>query len=298
MKHVTTLAMIAAVGFMSGCSSDKNSELGRNPGGSTENLGEPAWKLTLKTNCLESDQDTCAGAHGFTVLADGRFQVGPGPQGQTLQGILNPTEFAAINDAVDKATGGIRPEIETGETCQPADISTGQSSDTIFLNIRGAKKELIRKNGTEFCFKAAGSAEAIALHHALKDLTLKHYPTVFPDQCIDAVQGLQDIFRQLGSCQTDSDCAYVDNVFGPIPNGDIQFVLTDNCTVAPALVVANRDALVQKQEHLIVAKQAAKSTCGEDFYRSSCTYVSGFQANIAPPTCHFGSCRVSPSIYR
>ncbi len=291
-------ALIAATG-LAGCSKTESGARGPYPGLQTEAQGEPAWKLTLKSLCAETEATQCIAAHGFTILADGRYLVGPASNGQTLTGVLNPDEFAKIHDVIDAIVAAPRTEVENNEVCQEADASTGTNQDTIVLNIRGSEKSLFRKTSTQICFKGTQSSDAIAIHKAIYDLALSHYPQTFPNDCINSVQGVQAIYNLIGGgCTTDADCAYVDNVFGAIPNGDLQFVLTDNCTAIPPLVVANKAKLADSQERLIASKETARQTCGDEFYRGGCSLVSGFQANIAPPVCKFGSCRVSPAIYQ
>ncbi len=301
-KLKNTLAVFAALmlatGF-AGCSKTETQARSPFPGLQSEAQGEPAWKLTLKSLCAEAEANKCIAAHGFTILADGRYQVGPAANGQTLNGVLNPEEFAKIHDAIDAIVAAPRTEVENNEVCQETDASAGTNQDTIVLNIRGSEKNLFRKTSTQICFKGTLSNDAIAIHKAISELAQAHYPETFPNDCINSVQGTQAIYTQVGGgCTTDADCVYVDNVFGVIPNGDLQFVLTDNCTAVPPLVVANKAKLVDAQDRLVASKETARQTCGDQFYRGGCSLVSGFQANIAPPVCKFGSCRVSPAIYQ
>ena len=100
------VGMAISASFLAmGCSSKSH---GNQPGRNDQSQSGPAWQLTLKSACSNAAQDQCLARYGFTVDADGNYQVGPGPQGQLRKGTLAESEFAALRSEIQSvitATG-------------------------------------------------------------------------------------------------------------------------------------------------------------------------------------------------
>lgn len=255
--------------------------------------GGPAWKLNFNSNCASQEKDNCLGGYGFSVDAEGQYAVGPGPDGQVLRGKLPAAEFKAVEGPVAKLLGNQGVSIAS-ETC--AARTESDESDSVVLERRSERKELIRTTTTDFCASVSVTAEAQGLHAAIKNLAAKYYPTPFPDECINAALKVEDLYASVTSCNHDSDCAYIDNTYAPIPTGDLQFVITDDCSFVKPLVVANRDAAIHASDRLFAARDWARGVCAARAPRVSCTGITGFQATQGNPVCVQGSCRISPAV--
>jgi hypothetical protein len=289
-----TLAFSSSACFLDG-SNEPVTAAKAAPGGAPEAHEGLAWKLGFAAQCAAgTETDRCLAAHGFSVSADGRYQVGPGPQGQVLAGTLSAAELKGIDAALTRILDAIHPELEAGETC--ATRSQLDTSETITFNRRGHQRNIIHTAGTEFCFRAPSQDDAHALHAALAGLARRYYPVPFPDPCIGAVVAVHAHYAGLGECATDADCTYLDSSYAPIPDGELQFVPVDDCSLVSPLPVANAAAAEGAHERILFAREQARVTCSARLTRISCEAPRGFQATEAPPVCIQGSCRIHPSI--
>lgn len=291
---------LSATLLTQGCSGSGSGSGSRNPGTQAAPAEGPAWKLTLKSSCTTSAAG-CRNGYGFTVAADGSYQVGPGPEGQLLKGTLNPEESLALEEALHSVLNKVLPEVEAPETCEiPATASS--DTDQLTLNRLGRELQLARQDEKEFCFRSVSKEEAQALHKAIAVLSQQYYPVPFPDACTDAVAALEALYAPLRTCSTDADCAYVDHasftvlgtVLGDGPNAA---VVTDSCTIAPPLVVAHRELADAARDSLLTARAKARAACGQRMSRTQCTGIRGFYTQEGAPTCSAAkTCQVNPAI--
>ena len=296
----TPLCLAFAAGAMialTACQSSDNAS--SNAAASREPQSSPAWRLRIVSACADPASVTCPGAYGFSVSADGSFQVGPGPHGENAQGQLSPEGFTELDQALTLFLSGVDNTISDDsltETCRPH-VRRG-SDDEVSLRTATRQQLLYRQNGNDFCVKQGNLDHAEGLHRVIRKLTELHYPLPFPDECLEEANRTRSFHSSLQSCETDSDCAYVDNSFGAIGATELQFVATDDCTILQPLSVANRDDLALAQLELQTGRARVRAACGQRFYRGreSCESIRGFQADKAPPVCVQNTCRVHPSI--
>jgi len=269
----------------------------------------PAWTVQLVSTCTTGTADQCVGSYGFSASADGKFQVGPGPQGQLVTGNLTPDELKSLHDNVElgNAAGATASDasanehlldVSHAEACQDIDRSYADGNDTVTLSSPGnAPKNVLRTTDTGVCFDTETADQAEALHKTIRQLAVKYYPQPFPDVCADAAAQVVSLYPSVQNCTTDSDCAYVDASFNIVPPGASQYVAVDDCTMVAPLVVGNISAVVNNQAKLQTALDHAQSSdvCGDRFQRSDCTGWSGFQSNVGAPVCQQNVCKVSPA---
>ena len=294
---LTVSAIVIGVSFSSCHSQEKAVTHNIQPGVQRETGGSPAWKLSMNSQC-DTDQTQCVGAYGFSLLANGTYQVGPGPAGQVITGKLTDEEFATLETALDsvlKPSFPIDiPEASGQETCAPNTAVAGKESIT--FNRRGQDTQILRASGTEFCFRNVTLEQADTLHKTVRALAKTYYLLPFPDACADAQGELQALYTSVAACAADSDCAYADTSFMPVAQGEMQFIVTDDCSTQGALAAANRNDLLYRQGELIQARNQARNICGARFVRAGCSQVTGFQSTLASPLCVDGACRVNSSI--
>ena len=295
---MTLSAIVIGISLTNCHSQDKTVSHNVQPGVQRETGGSPAWKLFLNSQC-GTDQTQCVGAYGFSLLANGTYQVGPGPAGQIITGKLTDEEFQTLETALDsvlKPTSPIDiPEASSQETCAPNTAVAGKESIT--FNRRGQDTQILHAAGTEFCFRGLTLEQADTIHKTVHALATTYYTLPFPDACADAEGELQALYTTVSGCAVDSDCSYSDTSFMPVAQGEMQFIVTDDCSTQGALAAANRNDLLFRQGELIRARNQARSTCAARFVRAGCSQVTGFQSTLASPLCVDGACRVNSSIH-
>jgi len=306
MKRAISLLAAVTLAFgLTGCfSKNKKGEENRQPdstpaivtpdstSGQPAAQSEPAWKLRLTANCGEGSAESCVAAYGFTVLADGRYEVGPGPSGQMLSGKLEAEELKSIESLSIVSLGlAATAQVELAEVCGAN--TQGEANDQLdFVAKGGVEKNFVRTAGTEFCYRTASLEEADLALKAIRDLATKYYHLPFPDACLESAQAVEMLFAPLTTCSVDADCAYIDSSFSPIANGEIQFVVTDSCTVVKSLAVGNASSVAAEQGRLLAARENARDVCMDRMARPDCA-PTGFQAHIAAPVCGAGVCQVN-----
>jgi hypothetical protein len=313
------MAVAAALGlaaWSASCAKSTEPKKAAQPEATREALDGPEYRLVLL-----SDDSTATAPnwkHGFSVNSDGTYQVGPAPDGQIITGILNPQEFAELDQGVAQlrgasTTAALATESLAGESCAPAALSSEDSSEgltlaqgKLTLTLRSGQKASFRRTDSGFCSPRSsepGSVDqdyrlgAQVLYLSVQKLASKYTPGGFPDSCSTAIAAFQESAREAESCVTDSDCSYLDELLEPIAPDEVRFVMTDDCTALPAPVTSNAGRLSDMINTLFILKSGVQEACAERFFREDCT-IGGFQADLAPPVCLQGKCRVNPTLYR
>jgi hypothetical protein len=315
MKRVLlTLAALSMTFALAGCSSKKEGT-SDNPGAPQETPGgegtttppgtdtrtdetraSTEWKLLkLVSNCDQGEPEACTARYGFTVLSDGSYQIGPGPQGETFSGRLEVAEFKSVSEKITETLGAIRPQVEVSEQCISAEPAK-DSKDLVSLSRSSGEEDLIRTQGTEFCFKRFTADSAAKVHDAIRGLAKKYYRTPFPDACTVAALKVEQLYAPLQACQEDKDCAYIDNTYGPVDEGKLQFIFTDDCSVIRPLSAGHATKVAEAQAQLQEAREATRAVCGAKIARAGCSEPTGFQNDLSRPVCLEGACRVNPSL--
>lgn len=283
-RTIAVCIAITLVTLFTGCSPE------RDPARQDERQISPVWTLHYSTKCAEKPLEECAGAHGFTVREDAKFVVGPTPQGQRVSGEIKAEEIEVLRSSVDQVLNRIGPELVATEEC--VESETQWQPTSLVLSRMGNELQLIRADGRNFCFSGVTAEDAKQLYAQILKLVAAYHPNPFPDECLEAAQVVHDMYPELQECRADSDCAFIDTVYGVIPQGEIQMVVTDDCTRVTPLAVGNAEAILSAQLNLIAARQKAREVCGEKLVRDDCT-IQGFQAQFSVPKCSSGKCTFS-----
>jgi hypothetical protein len=255
----------------------------------------PNWALSYQATCAANiDQTACPGAYGFTVNADGSYQVGPGPQGQTTTGKLAADDFESITSL----TGGVianTTSVARAETCG-GDFSV-DADYTLTLSKRNLKKTVIlHKKGADLCSNRFESETAQSLHTAFVAVVEKYYATPFPNACLEAAQAVSTLYPALEGCKVDADCGYLDQNYNVIATDGEATVFVDNCSVVKNLPAANAEKARENTAALQAALAKAQNACGYGIVRDGCAGTQSFASTAAPAICRQGTCRVNPTL--
>jgi hypothetical protein len=282
---IVTVLTIGVVG--SGCNSGQSASNTSQPDTS------PLWSLEYKASCAaNSDLTGCAGAYGFKINADGSYQVGPGPQGQTATGKLEAQDFSDLTLAAGGAIDGT--SVLSAESCNGY---YGNVDDyTLTLTKHGHKAEVLHKTGDDLCSSKLGQEDAETLHNEILSLADKYYPIPFPDTCLDVAAEVQALYPSVAKCSKDADCGYLSADYTPIPTDSESQVWVDNCSVVKPLPAANLNSLQAGLAQLQTALEHAQQVCGQRIARAGCTTPTSFASTAAPAVCQQGVCRVNPSL--
>jgi hypothetical protein len=158
------------------------------PALSSETRVTNAWTLSFQAVCSGVENTQCPGYFGFSVSLDAHFEVGPGPSGQKLRGMISEAELKSLAALVTKAV--LTPS--NTETC------TDKPDDKIrekveFSSTSVAPLLITESNEKQFCHRLSGTDEANQLHATMRTLAHRYYPVPFPDTCINAAAALQNI---------------------------------------------------------------------------------------------------------
>jgi hypothetical protein len=280
MKRTLAIIAFAALSLsLAKCSKNPTTDLSPERLDQGAALDSLSWEVGLRSPCA-ADREECLAAYGFAINQDGTWTVGPGPEGQHESGKLEPVEIATLSSLLNRISGSV-------EGC--VDVDDGASSESIILNRSGAERILS-------CAGARNSVEAEALHRLIRELALKYYPLPFPDACLEAASEVHAVHDGLSSCNTDTECSYLDSNLEPIPYEIDQFVTVDDCSRVRPMAVGNIVSVLTHRDQLSAAFENARAICGERMVRSDCTGVTGFMSSLSSPVCQRGHCRVHPSM--
>lgn len=273
-----------------GCNSSGNSN--QKPAVDTQQpQSGPAWSLNLKSTCVGAAQDQCLAKYGFTVNATGAYQVGPGPQGQFRTGMLTDEEFATLKTQLQATMASAQATRAEGHDTDVQNVS----DDTLTLSKPGAAARVLAHNTAgDFFFATATSEEAQSLHAAIRNLANGYYRLPFGDACGDSVDKFSAAAATLTSCQTDTDCVYIDAYqgFEVVPPSTVQWLLTEDCTAIQPPVVANKLAIPGAAQGLIDLYASTRAACGSEFSQTALGHDCYYQqkATQAQPVCKQNRC--------
>jgi hypothetical protein len=301
-----TLAIMAVLGMstaISGCFLSSEDKPAAAP---AQAQASPLWKLSLQSKCA-GDAADCVAAYGFTITADGKYIVGPGPAGQTATGTLKPEELKYLNERIGALSATAPAAHPNGDEAAPAEGTAEAATaapaeacealvnteeDQLTLTQQGKEKILAQTRNSQLCFQTANNEAASELHEAVKELAAAYYPTPFPNACADQVSALQSLYATVQSCSADTDCVFVDQSFAAIPASSAQWVTTDAGTQVMPLAVASTSALASHQAALNQAYNSALSACHLDAAANSGSR-DGFMTTSAAARCQQGVCRIT-----
>ena len=253
----------------------------------------PAWSLTLTSKCASEAADQCVAAYGFSVSADGKYHVGPGPSGQTRSDLLSSDEMASISTLLTQMMSTVHMEADHAETCVPVERAMGSYS--VVLTRLDQENTIIRSDDQNLCYQTASAEDAEALHNAIVTLAESYYRLPFPNACLDAIDAVQLLYPELQSCNTAADCGYFTPAMDIVPPDSNQYIVTDDCSMLKPLVVGNIGAVINSQAKLVAAIENAQNVCGQQMVNAECSGVSGFDTSVGAAVCENHTCRISPS---
>jgi hypothetical protein len=281
---LAVLGLSSSMLMLSGCF---HSEKGADPGPSPQSVSSapvasapasaavvPAprayapWRFKYVSRCATAPAEKCNGAYGFAVNDEGGYEIGPGPDGQVLSGVIALDERRSLSELVVSTEQA--PQTASA-SCAPA----GPAETGLWSGRKGAEKASCEPD----------------LEAAIKRLAFKYYPETFPNPCIDAALALERAYGPLQKCQADSDCAYLDDSYLPLDPRRPGEVTADDCTYVHGLRVANGFEAVSHQLELILKRSLALRVCGQAGGRPGCERASSSSERLMPPICDRGVCR-------
>lgn len=254
----------------------------------------PEWKIAFHSKCKESELEHCLGHFGFSVSADGNYQVGPGPNGQLKQGSVSSDELQVLKQSLAGTFALLQDSAERQNSC--VTHSPQKSEDQVELSRQGSSRVIYHSETEQTCALTLQSEDAQTLVQAVRGLAKKYYELPFPNICADAIAATEALYANVQTCAMDSDCAYVNAAFEPIPPASTQFVTTNSCSLLKPLAVGNIKSIVNQSAQLLAALNLTQEKCGTELIDSSCMGYEGFQSTAAPAVCDHGSCRVHPTL--
>jgi hypothetical protein len=252
------------------------------------------WHLSYAAKCTVLSPEKCAGAYRFSIFDDGKFQVGPAPQGEMYVGSLESEEIQAVQQILNSLFKRIPGEGESLEKCTP--VASQDREGLITLSFEGYKKDVIRHTNVQLCFTDLSSDEAQVLLNSVEKTVSKYYPTQFPNSCTDAAVALENDHHSIQSCQHDDDCAYLDDFYMPVKTQAVDSVVTDDCTFIRPLVVANRFSATSSQLKLLMVREKVREVCGERLVRPGCRRSVLDPTQGSPVCAENGFCQINPKV--
>ncbi len=257
------------------------------PGGPSlarENILEddsPLWKLRYSTQCpTTTPVEKCKAAYGFSIYANGKFEIGPGPKKEWVSGRVGVAEFETVNDAVLLILS------RQSEDRLPENCGEDTKDSAVLTSRTGGNAKL--------CLNSSNH-ENKALKTALKNLVAKYYPETFPNPCVDAMLNLEKVYDSYRECKKDSDCAYVNEKDLPVDLREAPAIVVDDCTYIQPLLVANKRSVETNPLGLLMEREITIATCAKDLKRAYCHDSVLLGPVSGAPACAQGVCK-APSV--
>lgn len=286
MTRQEPIVLLSALLCLSACSSGA-------PGSDSQPQHGPGWSFRLKSQCKNVPAEACAAGFGFTVHSDGRYTVGPGPQGETLNAPLPAEDFSAIVQGYKKAFG------EPERSPESENCGIWHEDDSLLsvdLIRSAAETRMMRMTANELCTRARSVDDAKEFIGVVKRIVGKHYPLPFPDDSCDAATtALRHAYASVRRCSQDTDCVYVDESFEEVKASDFRFLSTGDCTGVRPLVVGNAQRIVAERVLLQESRERAIVSCKKRSATSACTGFAEFVPTRPGPVCRAGACKPSPA---
>jgi hypothetical protein len=261
----------------------------------------PEWALTLKATCTDGSTDTCLAYYGFSVDAAGKYTIGATHAAHKPRvRALAVDEVSALEPLLAPYLAALRANTAPVEKCVANDTVVPASQEyTVSLTRLGATAVLARETVKDSCTSLVDAEQTQALVAKVLELATAHYPTPYPDACLDAIDQFEAKYADLQSCSVATDCGYVGESFDVIPYDSNQVVFLEDWTKINPIVVGNASKLTAGREALMAAREELKTSCGPSIYRNPAPInFRQFYANAGNPLCEQNTCKVNPAVFQ
>ncbi len=283
MKTQSFILVIIFIGILSACGQKQGTQTSTLPDHSTgpASAAKPVTSSGPSSQVMEYSspqstqytspcpdiptRDKCKGAYGFVVFNDGRYRVGPGPNGQVFYGTLSPEHMKDFQLTLHDAVTAI--SVET--TCQAESLTLKFTNRTV----------------------ASCHPKLLETFHSLID---RYYPELFPNPCADANKDLNRFEDQVRYCSTDLDCGLLNSELYPIDphSRNNEPLTTDDCSYISPLVTANIFRAAALQKDLLMKRDLTRKACGEYLLKPGCQKIQFVKSWNSVPQCLGGKCKL------
>jgi hypothetical protein len=241
------------------------------------------------------------GYYGFTVDATGKYTVGSDLTSHPARvRQLAADEAQAIGELAKPFVDALRAGTQAQEKCatRAEDEASLENEKVVSLDRLGSSVILARETVKESCNSLLDAEKTHALAEKLEALAALHYPTPYPDACLDQIDQFEAKYADLQGCSAASDCAYVGEGFTVIPYDADQVVFLEDYTKLTPIAVGNASKVTAQKAALADARQALEASCGDSFWRSPIPVeFKQFSSSAGNPVCEQGTCKVNPAVF-
>jgi hypothetical protein len=283
------MSSICLLALVSGCNSNNSNQSAAAPAPTQNAL---AWTLAYNSQCTaDVPDDQCVAKYGFSINSDGTTFTGPSASGRLKPGKkLTADEVKSVQNALTQA-GGLAA-LESNRSESTVDQDPADTQDTITLIKHGKKIVLAQSNSTKFTFRGTNADSSKALYQSVMALAVQYY--VAPTPCQEAADDFVASYTTLQTCHTDSDCAYINSNYDPIPpETSPEFVATDDCTVITPMSVGNRELVIHATDELQTGYTKVSVACDDHLYRAGCISPTYFPSSALAPVCKQNHCQAN-----
>lgn len=304
LNHTSTAAPTTS-NNSSGNGSNTPSGRGTHPNGTNGNTSPvphetpPAttsnWTFQFISKCPTLSSEKCVGSYGFTLKSNGTYQIGPGPNGETLTGPITADELKNLTSLlISLPSKEALEDVKGKENCVPAPQL--ETTDLIQFNLSDKEIGKIHSSKAELCYTSFSQTIAVQLEGLIHGLAIKYYPEIFPNPCIDATIDLNRFYDSLRFCITDRDCAYIGNDYLPLSSLANAKFITNDCSYIKPILVANSFSAVVNQLKLLTIREIALQLCGTQIVPYICSPNRIIDFCGRPPLCLQGRCQINPAV--
>jgi hypothetical protein len=250
------------------------------------------WTLKYQAQCPEEiDATECVGAYNFSILTNGNWEIGPGPNNEVRRGILTQDQLSAISTLLAPSLSGTGIRTEGHDSIEAVE---NKSEETLTF-VKGSENPivLVKATGTELSFQTQTADEAKSLLSAVREIAKLYYIAPFPDECKDGANSLQILFDSMQTCTSNSDCTYLNTSFESITPNSSEELIIDDCSIVKPLVVGNASSISGHEASLLESLDNIRAACGDNMIRSDCTSATSFTLTGAAPVCDQGVCKLN-----
>ncbi len=252
MKPTTGKILALTFGIvLAGCGNDNAPAVAQQPSRTNTN---PNWSLKLENRCDTQNSDTCLARYGFTVTSEGKYLIGPTPDGKKTEGRVTADQLNAIQNALTQVVPAGQTPAQSCVNEDPASLSL-EGFTLILTNERATSPQVLLDTATagKVCIHSASLDAARSLQNAMLKVANESYDGLaFPSSCRDRIDTLEALYAQVKTCDTDANCAIVDANYNAIPAMNAWY----NERVKP-LTIANPSAAGARAQELTDADRRA-----------------------------------------